>query len=205
MFTNNINARKMLSEVFAYQSPSPAPAPGPKAPRGKARAAPAKVEETFESDSESSYQGSVRSASSIISVDDVPPPPVGSAAPRVGPTKSAKNKKSTAKQMAKPKVEKPLPPPAAPVLKVEAPAPAPVKKSKKLTKKEAPVADPAPGVPAMPEKIVLAQKLEQPGEKKKRAPSAYNTFVSKHMKAGKSMVDIAGLWKAEKAGKAAKD
>ena len=184
MWTNNINARKMLSEVFAYQSPSPAPAPGPKAPRGKARATPAQVEETFESDSESSFAGSVRSASSMVSVDDVPPPPVGSAAPRVGPTKSQKPKKPAKKEMAKPKVEKPLPPPAAPVLKVEAPAPAPEKKvSKKLTKKE-----------------TLVDSLPSP-EKKKRAPSAYNTFVSKHMKAGKSMVDIAGLWKAEKAGK----
>jgi hypothetical protein len=108
--------------------------------------------------------------------------------------------------MAKPKVEKPLPPPAAPVLKVEAPAPAPEKKvSKKLTKKEVLVTDPAPGVPAMPEKIVLAQKLEQPGEKKKRAPSAYNKFVSSHMKNGLSMVAIAGLWKEQKASKAAKD
>jgi len=190
----------MLSEVFAYQSPSPAPAP--RAPKGKARTAPAKVEETFESDSESSYQGSVRSASSMVSVD-VPPPPVGSAAPRVGPTKSAKNKKPAKKEMAK---TKPLPPPAAPVLKVDAAAPAPEKKvSKKLTKKEAPV-DSLPSVeaPAIPEKIVLAQKLEQP-EKKKRAPSAYNTFVSGHMKKGLSMVAIAGLWKAEKAGKAAKD
>lgn len=205
MWTNNVNARKMLAEVFSYQSPSPAPVPGPKAPRGKARSAPAQVEETFESDSESSYQGSVGSASSLVSVDEVPPPPVGSAAPRVGPTKSAKNKKPAKKEMAKPKVEKPLPPPAAPVLKVEAQA-APVKKvSKKLTKNESPVADLPPAKVDLPAKIELAQKLEQPGEKKKRSPSAYNTFVSKHMKAGKSMVDIAGLWKAEKAGKAAKD
>jgi len=198
MFTNNINARKMLSEVFAYQ----APVPSPKAPRGKARAAPAQVEETFESDSESSYQGSVRSSSSLVSVD-VPVPPMGSAAPRVGPTKSQKPKKPTAKQMAKTKVEKPLPPPAAPVLK-EAPA-SPVKKSKKLTKKESPAADLPPAKVDLPEKIVLAQKLEQPGEKKKRTPSAYNTFVSKHMKGGLSMVAIAGLWKDQKAGKAAKD
>ena len=196
MFTNNINARKMLSEVFAYQSPSPAPAP--RAPKGKARTAPAKVEETFESDSESSYQGSVRSASSMVSVDDVPPPPVGSAAPRVGPTKSQKPKKPTAKQMAKPKVEKPLPPPAAPVLKVEAAAPAPEKKSKKLTAPPAPAADLPSAKVDLPEKIVLAQKLEQP-EKKKRSPSAYNKFVSGHMKKGLSMIAIAGLWKEQKA------
>ena len=109
--------------------------------------------------------------------------------------------------MAKTKVEKPLPPPAAPILKIESPAPAPEKVKvprKKLTKKESPVADLSPVKVDLPEKIVLAQKLEQP-EKKKRAPSAYNKFVSGHMKKGLSMVAIAGLWKEQKAGKAAKD
>ena len=103
--------------------------------------------------------------------------------------------------MAKPKVDKPLPPPAAPVLK-EAPAPAPAPKKikasiKKLTAPPAPVADLSTKV-ELPEKIFLAEKLEQP-PKKKRAPSAYNMFVSGHMKAGKSMVEIAGLWKDQKA------
>jgi hypothetical protein len=198
MFTNSINARKMLHDAFSYSAPAPAPAP--KAPRGKARTTPAKVEETFESDSESSYQGSVGSASSMVSTDDVPVPPLGSAAPRIGPTKSAKIKKLSTKKMAKPKVEAIKPPPAAPVLK-EAPAPVPekVKKvSKKLTKKEPSGVNLAlPEVPAMPEKIVLAEKLEQ-SEKKKRAPSEYNKFVSTHMKNGLSMVAIAGLWKDQK-------
>lgn len=199
MFTNNINARKMLHEAFSYSAPAPAPAP--KAPRGKARTTPAKVEETFESDSESSYQGSVGSATSMVSTDEVPVPPLGSAAPRIGPTKSQKPKKYLKKQMAKPKSEKPLPPPEAPVLK-EAPAPVPAPKKikasiKKLTAPPAPVADLPPVKVDLPEKIVLAEKLEQP--KKKRAPSAYNKFVSTHMKAGKSMVEIAGLWKDQKA------
>lgn len=102
--------------------------------------------------------------------------------------------------MAKPKVEKPLPPPAAPVLKVEA-APEKVKvPRKKLTAPPAPAADLPPAKVDLPEKIVLAQKLEQP-EKKKRAPSAYNTFVSGHMKQGLSMVAIAGLWKDQKKAK----
>jgi hypothetical protein len=196
MFTNSINARKMLHDAFSYSAPAPAPAPPPKAPRGKALAKPA--EEQFESDSESSYQGSVGSASSMVSTDDVPVPPLGSAAPRIGPTKSAKIKKLSTKKMAKPKVEAIKPPPAAPVLK-ESPAPEKIKKTsiKKLTAPPAPVADLPPVKVDLPEKIVLAEKLELP-EKKKRAPSAYNKFVSTHMKAGKSMVEIAGLWKAQK-------
>ena len=196
MFTNSINARKMLADAFSYSAPAPAPAP-PMAPKGRARSTPAKAEETFESDSESSYQGSVGSASSMVSTDDVPVPPLGSAAPRIGPTKSQKPKKSLKKQMAKQKVDKPLPTPAAPVLK-EAPAPEKVKvPRKKLTAPPAPVAD-LPAVKVdLPEKIVLAEKLELP-EKKKRAPSAYNKFVSTHMKNGLSMVAIAGLWKQQK-------
>jgi hypothetical protein len=35
-------------------------------------------------------------------------------------------------------------------------------------------------------------------EKKKKSPSSYNAFVSKHRKEGKSMKDIAVMWKASK-------
>jgi hypothetical protein len=210
MWTNNINARRMLHDAFSYgKEVIPASAPAPKAPRGKARVTPAVIEEQFESDSESSFAGSEYSSSTSSStsmVGDVPVPPVGAKAPRIGPTKSEKPKKPKAvkKTMAKPKADKPLPPPEPPKLVVKEPVPVPemVKVSKKkLTAPPAPVADLPPAKVDLPEKIVLAQKLEQP-EKKKRAPSAYNKFVSGHMKAGKSMVEIAGLWKAEKAAKA---
>ena len=71
---------------------------------------------------------------------------------------------------------------------VRAPKP---KKSKKVT-----VAEPAP-VAAAPTPDAPPAAASTEG-KKKRAPSAYNTFVAEQRKAGKSMAEAAAAWKASK-------
>ena len=60
--------------------------------------------------------------------------------------------------------------------------------------KGAPLATPAPVTKSEPE----AEKPVTKATKTKRAPSAYNKFVSEKMKAGKSMKEVAELWKEAK-------
>jgi len=93
---------------------------------------------------------------------------------------------------AAPKVASPKAPTMAEAAAVRAPK---LKKTKKVTVAEpAPVAAVAAAAPAEAPSAPAATSTE----KKKRAPSAYNTFVAEQRKAGKSMAEAAAAWKAKK-------
>jgi len=108
---------------------------------------------------------------------------------------------------AKPVVSLPPAPPApVPAPKVRKPR---APRAKKLTASDPPVAQPPPQAePAKAPEPKVEPKVE-PAEpaaeakkgrakKVKKAPSAYNTFVGKMMKEGKSMKEASAAWKAQK-------
>lgn len=108
-----------------------------------------------------------------------------------------------AKQPLPPAPSAPPAPPAPKVPKVRKP-----RVSKKLKAPEAPVVQapsqpevkaPEPKIePASPAAEVSAEPKKTRTKKIKKAPSAYNTFVGKMMKEGKSMKEASAAWKAQK-------
>jgi hypothetical protein len=179
MHTNTIGARKMLGHLYDLHAAAPA----------------AVVDYPYASDSDS------ESGSGMSS-------PVSQASPV--------KKRVVKKKQAPPMKE--LPQPAPPPIKVRAPAagakvgaipggnvPKKEKKprAKKLTSSEA-IVPAVPAIPAMkvsevapPEEMAPVTKTVT--KKVKRAPSAYNKFVSEKMKAGMSMTAVAAAWKEAKA------
>ena len=108
---------------------------------------------------------------------------------------------------AKPVVSLPPAPPAPPAPKVRKPR---APRAKKLTASDPPVAQPPPQAEPVkaPEPKVepkVEPKAETPAEPKKgrakkvkKAPSAYNSYVGKMMKEGKTMKEASAAWRASK-------
>lgn len=160
-----------------------------------------------------------------VSSDSMSPSEASSESEDEKPVKRVYKKKTVAKSDAlpvHPSASMPAPKfvaPAKPMGSPAPPAPAPAPKvpkvrkpraprTKKLTAPEPPVAQPPPQAPelkveALPAKVEA--KAETPAEPKKgrakkvkKAPSAYNSFVGKMMKEGKSMKEASAAWKAQK-------
>jgi hypothetical protein len=104
--------------------------------------------------------------------------------------------------------------PAKPVVSLPPAPPAPAPKvpkvrkprAKKLTASDPPVTQPPPQAePAKAPEPKVEPKVETPAEPKKgrtkkikKTPSAYNTYVGKMMKEGKTMKEASAAWRASK-------
>ena len=186
MSANTNSVRRMLSSLQQPQQPQQ-PDYRQKLDQPKAKPAP-------DSDSESTDSESFATMKKMDVLEKNPKKKV---------VKKALNRVAAPLTPApKKKEEKPLPQPAPPAAMVAAPAklpqgvttgvvgpapltPAPKVRKAKAEKVEVPAPAPAPA-------LVISEK------KAKRAPSAYNKFVSEKMKAGLSMKAIGEAWKSEK-------
>lgn len=206
---NTPNAMRMLQSLYAAHQPAPEPPAPVKAsrPRKARPPTPSVTSEESESDSYSS-------ASSDYEDTDVIYHHVTEKAkcPRVSPAglKSHSGSRKEAVTYLK-KKECPEVPNLKKGKKAEAPAPEPkvvlaepekavVPKTRRVSRKVKKSEPAAPAKVEAPAAPVGAAAPAAPaaGEKKKRAPSAYNTFVAEQRKAGKSMAEAAAAWKAKK-------
>lgn len=171
-------------------------------------------------------ESAVPKPSVSVSSDSMSPSEASSESEDEKPVKRVYKKKTVAKSNAlpvhpsasMPTIAPTFVAPAKPMGSPTPPAPAPAPKvpkvrkpraprAKKLTAFEAPVAQPPPQAPELKVETLPAKvepPAEAPAEKKgrtkkvKKAPSAYNTFVGKMMKEGKSMKEASAAWKAQK-------
>lgn len=210
---NTPNAMRMLAMLHQANQPAPEP-PAPirktvsrpkSAPAPRSRRPPTPQTES-ESESEFSDSGSSASSGSYEDVDTIYHHVVEEKkCPNISPA-GLKSKSSSSKDavaylkskncpevpsLKKPKTAPPpAPAPASPKAPTKAEAPKP-KKSKSVKIAEAAPVEAAPApAPSAPAAVST--------EKKKRAPSAYNTFVAEQRKAGKTMKEAAEAWKAKK-------
>ena len=191
---NTIRALKLMASLGKLESAVPKP--------------PASVSSDSMSPSEASSESEdekpvkrVYKKKTVAKSDALPVHPSASM-PTIAPTFVA-----PAKPMGSPTPPAPAPAPKVPtVRKPRAP------RAKKLTAPEPPVAQPPPQAPEpakvpepvakVPEPVAKAETPAEPkkgrAKKVKKAPSAYNSFVGKMMKEGKSMKEASAAWKAQK-------
>lgn len=187
MHCNSTNARRMMSFLVETHTPGlhsglPAAAPA---------SAPASTQDyPYSSDSDSTDSETFADSKKM---DVLPKRRSSSPPPLKAPKKANKSEKPKIKSEVKkaPKTPKevkaaPAPPPA-----VTMPGP-----SLNITEVDAPKKEKKVKAPAV---VADGAAPSAPAEKKKRAPSAYNKFVSEKMKQGLSMVAVAALWKESKA------
>jgi len=210
---NSTNALRMLNTLYQSNQPPPAPPAPVRVPRAKAKAPRVRPPTPSSSDSESdsAYSDSEVSESSYEDTDVIYKKVVEEAkCPHVSPA-GLKDKKTSKEAVAYlktkncpevPKLKKVKTAPAKieePIqMEIAAEAPKVVKRvvKKKVAAAAAPA--PAPVVAAPAAAPVTAAAAPAKAAKTKRAPTAYNLFVSKAMKAGSTMKEAAAAYKAQK-------
>jgi hypothetical protein len=210
---NSVNALRMLNTLYqANQPPPPPPTPirAPRPAKAKAPRLRPPTPSSSESESDSDYSDSEVSSSEYEDTDIIYKKVVEDAkCPHVSPAglkdkKTSKEAAAYLKTKNCPELPKLKKVKSAPV-KIEEPKVEPMPshmseekpKVKKVTKKVSVAEAPAPAPVAAPAPAPVAAPAK--AGKTKRAPTAYNLFVSKAMKEGKSMKEAAALYKAQKA------